>query len=152
MNNPYDTYDPYKDAANPNTKKNLIGSRSRDLFKWLHKQIGGGYHASDTDLALIDFNTRDVIAYLDYKQIGDTVTETEKVLYDRWSRDTPVFIVEGVIVEGATLKVGPFTIKRYLFGGQLEFICNLKDLNAYQRWELAIRQDYSKNHRGGRRN
>ncbi len=130
----------FDEASNPNSIKNLRGSESRDTFKWAHKKIGNGYYASDADLVLAEFHPRGIVAYIDFKKVGDIVTATEKIIYDEWVQSKPVFVVEGIDPE-----FGPFTIYEYLQGGQLKFICCLKDQNEYRNWELSLRMEYKKN-------
>ena len=86
--------------------KNLMGSLTRDLFKWWHKQIpnAGSWYASDADLFLLDRN--EIICLLDYKYKNDSVTFIEKILYkDLYNLNIPIYIVRNTIkVDNNTIR------------------------------------------------
>lgn len=120
--------------------KDLKGSPKRDIFKWAHKnKINAPFYASDCDLCIVSDNPRGVVAYLDYKGSGETVTYTEHILYDEWSQTRHVYIIEGSDPEN-----GPFTVKEYQAGKELKFVCLLKDWNDFTKWEAALRREYAK--------
>ena len=101
--------------------KNLMGSLTRDLFRWWHKQIPGArsWYASDGDLFLLDKNK--VICLLDYKYKEDSITFCEKILYKNLG--IPVYIIKN------TMKVDNNTIR-----------FNKKDLENRLR-DLGIKTD-----------
>ena len=131
-------------------KKNLQGSESRDIFKRKHKSINRLCYATDLDLVLVAKHPPGVVAYLDYKKLGDSVTFTEALLYNFFLTMSPVYLVEGDDPEK-----GPFTIMRY-FGGdwrpnppdiETEIVAVISDWNEFETWELDLRAEYKS--RGG---
>ena len=101
--------------------KNLMGSLTRDLFRWWHKQIpnANSWYASDGDLFLLDKNK--IICLLDYKYKEDSITFCEKILYKNLG--IPVYIIKN------TVKVDNNTIR-----------FNKKDLENRLR-DLSIKTD-----------
>lgn len=119
--------------------KNLKGSESRDVFKWAHKnKMNAPFYASDADLCLVCDKPRGVVAYLDYKTNGDSVTYSERILYDEWTVTKPVFIIQGNDPEN-----GPFKIYQYVAGGTMEYICDATTWQDFEKWEASIRREYS---------
>ena len=125
-----------------NNIKRLKGSEKRDLFKWAHKNKmdDAPFYASDADLCLVMPNPRGVVAYLDYKGKGDSITFAEQILYDEWAKTKPVYIIKGNDPEN-----GPFTIFQYMRGNKLILICELKNWNDFLLWEAELRQNFAKN-------
>jgi hypothetical protein len=83
--------------------KNLMGSLTRDLFRWWHKQIpnANSWYASDGDLFLLDKNK--IICLLDYKYKEDSITFCEKILYKNLG--IPVYIIKNTIkVDNNTIR------------------------------------------------
>jgi len=123
--------------------KNLKGSEKRDIFKWAHKNKMGNadFYAADADLCLITNSKKNpgVVAYLDYKDVTDDITYTERFLYDEWTASKPVFIVEAADPEN-----GPFTIYQYKSGGGKKRLCNLENWEAFMSWEAEIRRNHCK--------
>lgn len=80
-----------------NGKRELRGSRSRDLFKYLHKQMmSRNCYALNSDLELVEkYPTPFTVARLDFKTLGDRITFTEAIAYNEYSTKlAPVYIVE----------------------------------------------------------
>jgi hypothetical protein len=78
--------------------KNLMGSLTRDLFCWWHKQIpnAGSWYASDGDLFLLDRN--EIICLLDYKYKEDSITFCEKILYKNlYNLNIPIYIIKNTV-------------------------------------------------------
>lgn len=120
--------------------KSQKGSPARDSFKRAHKEINKSFYASDCDLCFISFEPEGVVAYIDYKKPGDSVTRTEEILYNEWTKTKPVFVIEGPSPEQ-----GPFKISRYETGNILKFVCALKDWKEFEEWEDSLRRDFKKN-------
>lgn len=84
-------------------KKDLRGSPIRDRFKYLRKQnMPRAFFALDLDLCLIEFGERPfVVALIDLKGKGDSITDTEAVMYleavEKWR--IPVFILRSDTLE-----------------------------------------------------
>jgi hypothetical protein len=64
-------------------KLNCKGSPSRDAFKWWHKHLIETFYACDLDFVLVEKDFPGIVAILDYKQPGDTVTFSEALAYNR---------------------------------------------------------------------
>lgn len=114
------------------------GSPTRDSFKQAHKTIDKKFYASDCDLCFISFEPEGVVAYIDYKKIGDSVTKTEVILYNEWIKTKPVFIIEG-----ANPEQGPFKVSKYKTGNVLEFIRVLNNWKEFEKWEASLRKDFA---------
>jgi len=117
---------------------NLKGSPKRDTFKHAHKTAGkmksAGFIASDLDLILID---KDIIAILDYKSSVDSVTETEKILYDVLGKLWPIYIVTGDSPD-----CGPFVITKY---SDKEYVRKVANWDEFFEWELDLRRKHHRN-------
>jgi hypothetical protein len=70
--------------------KSLKGSDSRDLFKYLHKNLlSEKFYALDSDLELIEKEPVPfIVARLDFKLQGDLVSFTEAIAYN-WLVEVP---------------------------------------------------------------
>ena len=124
-------------------KKELKGSEKLDMFKYMHKKLNRSYYAADGDLVLITkYPSPGVVAYLDYKANGDSVTFSEVILYNEWLKTKPVYIVQGNDPEN-----GPFDIYSYLGGNyipdppdvELQYICTVETWAEFEQWEKSIR-------------
>lgn len=121
----------------------LKGSPHRDLFKHMHKQrLPRSYYAADIDLALVDANPNRIVAFLDAKRSGQTVTWAEVIAYNRLQCLAHMYIVEVDDPEN-----GPFTIFRYE-GGDTRVRPHKADLVAvrycgdwadFSTWEASLR-------------
>lgn len=131
-------------------KRELIGSEKHDIFKRKHKDLPGGFYATDCDFALVNKHPPGTVAYLDYKDPNDSVTFAEAIQYNEWMKTAPVYIVEG-----ASPETGPFVIRRYLGGnwrpdppdvnwGDEVIVDNWE---IFGLWEWALREEYIE--RGG---
>jgi len=123
-------------------KKGLYGSRSRDTFRFMHKKLNPKFYASDGDLILVSFDPPGIVAYLDYKQVNDSITVTEKLLYNEWCSSTPVYIIQGDKPE-----LGQFDIYRYIKSDirekeLLEFSTSVYSWDEYSNWEMELRNQY----------
>jgi len=119
----------------------LHGSKKRDDFRWAHKNkmvAGGNFYGSDLDFSLISYEPRGVICYIDYKDLNDNITNTERILYDTLITTAPVYIVES----GNPL-IGPFRISQYesteIYPLYLKFLRNWAE---WEQWERKLRQEY----------
>lgn len=117
--------------------RELKGSPSRDLFKWLHKErLGNGFPACDADLVLCQFRFGKSfpIALLDFKTTRDKVTDTERGFYD-WleANGLPVYIVTGTDMDESDIR----QMKVSKFGTDLELFCG--DWLRFKAWEQKLR-------------
>jgi len=85
--------------------KNLCGSPSRDVFKFLHKHLcPPGWWGLDGDFILIDKNG--IIAKLEFKNSGEKLTWAEIVAYnDELKHGFLVFIVRARIPYDFMMKI-----------------------------------------------
>ena len=116
----------------------LCGSPARDRFRLLHKQkLGKGYHGSDGDLFLIEFDRRTPVALLDFKSNdADTISDTEKALY-LWAEESgcPVYLVWAM-----DLEAGKFQVDRWSVTGKYEHVKTTYTWDEFGKWELELRQ------------
>lgn len=93
--------------------RQLIGSKTRDIFRWVHKQIfSSGFYASDIDLVLISpeeastpditlalLSKKGILAFIEYKtEFDEKITWAEETLYDDLnSKGYLIYIVKGHI-------------------------------------------------------
>lgn len=129
-------------------KRELEGSPLRDKFKRMHKELHPSFFASDADLALIQkAPCAEVVAYLDYKAIGEHITWAEAVLYAEWLRNGKAVY----IVRSNDPEIGPFTIERLIRiidlkpeppEIEIEHIAELPDWDAFEEWQARLRADY----------
>jgi hypothetical protein len=131
-------------------KRYLKGSKTRDIFRWKHKQLNPQFFACDGDLILVSKIPPGTVAYLDYKTTTDFVSFAEAIQYNEWMKEAPVYVVESDYP-----RTGPFTIKRYLGAnwkpeppivnwGDVEIVENWA---AFGEWEQRLRKEYRR--RGG---
>lgn len=92
-------------------KKQLQGSRLRDIFKRAHKNLPRRFWATDLDFVLVDKIPPGIVAFFDYKHPSDMVTFSEVLAYNALIAIAPLFIVESQNPE-----VGPFRVQSYLGG------------------------------------
>lgn len=139
----------YNGEEYKNNKWELMGSPTRDMFKYLHKdKMGRGFYATDLDLALIgkpDGIAYGIIGFIDWKAEGDDLTFSEVIAYNILKLVAPIFIVWG-----KTPEAGPFRILQYQKGIINPYprpptvhwtprdIC--KDWAELKRWEIKLRQ------------
>jgi len=130
------------------SKRNLEGSKKRDVFKRMHKQLDKSFYACDADFCLISKHPPGTVAYLDYKASYDTVTFSEAIQYNEWVKSAPVYIVIGDNPE-----TGPFVIRRYLGANwkpdppQVDYDDEevmVKDWHELGEWERLLREEYSR--------
>jgi len=124
--------------------KHRKGSPFRDTCKLMHKLHTPQHcYASDLDLCLVEFKPPGIVAALDYKTRRDTVTPTERIVYNHLIKaGVPVFIVVSDDPE-----CGPFEVKNY---PNLAIVQSCKSWEELASWEQTIRNKYQiENHRNG---
>lgn len=124
--------------------KNLIGSPSRDEFKRRHKDLSPQFWAMDLDFCLIDKTPiPDIVAAIDYKQGGDSVTFSEVIAYNALlRRGIDVFIVTGDATNGI------FLIEKW-FGGHhsvpridKRHVETVQSWDEFAAWESQLRNEF----------
>lgn len=126
-------------------KRQLKGSPSRDAFKRMHKELGPDLYACDLDFVLIEkVPTPDIIAALDYKQDGDTVSFAEVIVYNALiRRGIPVFIVKGPV------ETCEFAIGQYRGGHhgkpryRVDLVHETASKEEFEKWERSLREEYA---------
>ena len=128
-------------------KRNLVGSRSRDLFKRRHKELDDTMYASDVDFVLVCKDPEPgIVAALDYKTHTDVIRFTEVIAYNAFKgAGIPVYIVRG-----SADPDGCFTILEYVSGNhkpdppvcELQEVCKTKNWQEFEKWELGLRGHY----------
>jgi len=103
--------------------KSLIGSRSRDIFRYAHKHLlPKSNYGGDIDFFLLSNNG--ILAFIDYKTEGDKTTWTEEIAYKELiGKGYLIFLVQGKM----TMPPPGF---------------NPKKLNDFPKYEAEIREDY----------
>lgn len=124
----------------------LFGSKSRDIFKFFHKNGLPKYcYGADGDYFIYDFNCKKVLALLDYKQfVSEKITDTEAGVYDFLeSLGIPVFIVIGLLniadkkdKSCMTEQCSNLKVYKYEISGGKYFISN-----NFLEWELNFRRE-----------
>lgn len=136
-------------------KRQLKGSESRDNFKGWHKGLSKQFYASDLDLVLVEKSPPGIVAAIDFKTNGDTVSFAECILYNSLvAAGIPVFIVratEMAPLNGCNeVTFADFTIERYLGGDwrpnpprvELELVASGLSAGEFETWELELRKEY----------
>lgn len=135
-------------------KQSLVGSKSRDVFKRWHKDLGKDLYALDIDLMLITKRgaSGGISAIVDFKlaREGDNITFTEAIAYKFFiEAGVRVFIVvaKGVDEDGykllppvyvrELLKVTDWKPPAFEFGERVEF-STVKEFSA---WERKVRKE-----------
>lgn len=136
--------------------RSLKGSLSRDEFKLWHKSaaLPKFYYMCDCDGVLVEKRVNSItsvihegiVAFIDYKQAGDSVSYTEAVAYNQFvAMGFPVFLVWSKSPEFTT-----FTIQRYNGADPRPSppVCDLtlvaKDISQaqYVAWEKQLRDEW----------
>lgn len=79
--------------------KNLIGSTSRDYYRFMHKQEKNYSTKYDrnrckaSDIDLVEIRNGKIAAFTDFKMDYDKVTGTEQIVYKELSKIAPVYII-----------------------------------------------------------
>lgn len=137
-----------------NDTLHLKGSSSRDTFKYLHKtELPGSFYALDADLELVAKKpVPHIVARLDFKLEGDTISFTEVIAYNyfiQMNPPIPVYIIEAVgPFEEALPKDHRFRICRYNGGDyrptpptwDMECSRNLYGWEGLGAWERELRR------------
>lgn len=130
-------------------KRQLRGSPSRDAFKRWHKELPGGFYATDVDFALVSKNPPGVIAMIEYKRPDEDILFSQVLLYNNELKNgTPVYIVSGRMMPDG--EMGPFKIYRYLGGDwrpeppdvEKELVFEGLHGADFERWESSLRAKY----------
>ena len=98
----------------------LIGSQTRDSYRKLHKDRR--WYSSDKawktcyglDIDFIEMRNGLIVAFIDIKNVGDTVTNTEEQAYRQLSQLAPVFIVTSLDGYLKDFEVYSYPNKEYL--------------------------------------
>ena len=99
--------------------QDLMGSFSKDLFKWWHKQISvpgaRSWYASDGDLFLS--NKIRPLCLQDYKQGNDDITFIENRVYkDLFMRGIPIYIIRDILrVTGNIIRFNKENLENHLY-------------------------------------
>jgi hypothetical protein len=125
------------------TLKNLKGSPSRDLFKQLHKKGDKVFYACDIDFCLVGKYPPRIVAYLDVKTMGDTVTFSEVIAYNELIKLAPLYLVYSENIE-----CGVFGIWKYTGGDwhpdppiiNSKKILDCNNWNEFYAWERELRR------------
>jgi len=123
-------------------KQELIGSPSRDLFKYLHKKLSPRLYATDLDFVLIGRAPYRIIGFVDVKKTDEPLTFAEVVGYNRLKEIAPVYIYYTKDVEN-----GPFEIYQYQEGDPApepprysqKRVAFCKTWDDLENWELKLR-------------
>jgi len=108
-----------------NDKKQLEGSKNRDRFKRLHKNLHEQFYALDIDLALIEKNIYNgsenpcIVSIIDFKMPKDRATFTEVLTYNQFlDNNVPVHLIESKSTSfyEQTTKQHRFEVKKYQGG------------------------------------
>ncbi len=124
------------------TKNDLIGSESRDKFKWLHKQkLPSDCYAADADLMIVTKNPPRIAGLIDFKRGSDSITFAEVIAYNHLlDMGVSVYIVSSNDFE-------TFDVERYLWGDfrphppeiVTERVVSGVDWDGLGEWEREVR-------------
>lgn len=138
-------------------KRTLEGSAARDRFKRLHKeQLPDNCYALDLDFVLVEKNSHPdgvdplIVAVLDFKQDGDTLTFTEVLTYNELINDgIPVYIVKTQTSSfvDKTVNEHRFDVVQYLAGDwrtfppetSCETVRSGLDWSEFATWQSELR-------------
>ena len=143
--------------------RHLRGSKSRDHFKWWHKQkLRGCDYASDLDLILVEkvfTGTKDkegywhkgvIVAAIDFKSYDvEEPTFTEVIVYN-WSVDSgvPVYLVSGnPALPDEGKEYDTMMVRRFVHGVpwprppkcEIEHVIGPCSVDEYVAWEKKLR-------------
>lgn len=126
-------------------KYGLKGSPTRDVFKFMHKQMCKDHWGCDLDFIWVMKSPQpDIVAGLDYKSAGDDVTFTEVIAYNALLlRGISIYIVKGDADSGC------FDVYQYMGGHHskpcytLDFICKTSCWEEFHSWQAEIRKAYA---------
>ena len=101
--------------------KTQKGSESRDLFKYLHKNLlSSKFYALNSDLELVEkYPIPFIVARLDFKLEGDTISFSEAIAYNQLAGmpepyRIPVYIIEAKRpFVGADIEMHRFDVYEY---------------------------------------
>jgi CheY-like chemotaxis protein len=128
------------------TKINLMGSPSRDKFKFWHKQapMPRNFYACDIDFVLIEKDPPHIVAIMDYKMPQDELSWTECITFNDLVRHYPIYIIysNADFVDFKIYRYAgcddlnskplcPRLVNKTILHGQLEYI----------KWEANIRRN-----------
>ena len=123
--------------------KSLEGSKKKDRFKRLHKDLHKSLYACDVDLCLVNFSPPGIVAFLDYKTKIDGITKTEILVYNILMKIAPIYIVQG------DADIADFVITKYKGGNSKERTCKRDWVvrtygwEEYEVWEKELRKSWA---------
>ena len=135
----------------------LKGSPLRDLFKALHKsELPRHMTGCDLDFVIVEKNPDCIVAFMDVKRPGETVTFAEVIGYNALLRVAPLYLLFTAGEEALT--AGRFEVHRYLGGNRgpnpptvkKELYARLGSWDDFRRWEQALRDATKKGHHAER--
>ncbi|AFH21527.1 hypothetical protein OSG_eHP3_00070 [environmental Halophage eHP-3] len=146
-------------------KRALEGSKNRDRFKRLHKNLHPQFYALDIDLALVEKNIHNgsefpcIVSFIDFKMPGDRATFTEVLTYNQFlSNGVPVHLIESESKKfhEQTREEHRFKIKKYRGGNwrpnppeyNTETVVSNATWEDLADWENGLRQQRRKEVRG----
>jgi hypothetical protein len=134
--------------------KHLIGSASRDMFKWYHKNhLSKYFWCFDADLVMVEKNPPGIVAVMDFKETWDAVTFSEALGYNAFiERGIPVFLIWSNVLD----ETNPFTlfsVTEYLGGDwrpnppkiETRSVLDRVSRHEFEQWETEIRNVYKRN-------
>lgn len=129
------------------TTWNLKGSKTRDQWRYLHKQkLGKGrWYGCDGDFFLVEFSPPGIVAALELKRVDDDFTDTEIVTYNEWLK----YGVDVFLIRIGDVDKGIMLIERYLGGidkAETEHMMVINNWKEYGNWEQRIREKWRSNH------
>ncbi len=133
-----------------NGKRGLEGAPRRDRWKRLHKDLARNLYGCDIDFVIVEKAPPGIVAFVDYKRRGETVTFAEVIAYNDLIQRAPLFLVIGNDPDS-----GEFEVRQYLAGDwrpeppEVTTVHKAHCANwaDYGRWESHLRHDYIVAHR-----
>lgn len=124
----------------------LKGSPLRDLFKQLHKkELKRHMFGCDLDFVIVEKNPDVIVAFFDVKVLGEEVTFTEVIAYNKLLKIAPLYLLYTSGEYG--LMVGEFEVFKYLGGDrwpnppivQTEHMGTITSWRQFESWEQRMR-------------
>ncbi len=125
---------------------NQKGSTLNDLIKLLHKlRLPPHMFGCDVDLMIVEKNPDCIVAFKDFKRIGEQVTFSEVIAYNQLMKVAPIYLIYAGSEQDA--QNGVLTVYRYLGGNRgpnpptirMELYARLQSWEEYRRWEQELR-------------
>lgn len=148
---------PYKETHLRMTRRmnRLKGSPLRDLFKQQHKRmLPSTMFGCDLDFVIVEKNPDCIVAFVDLKVVGEEVTFTEVIAYNKLLTQAPLYLLYAA--DESAIERGEFLIHQYLGGNrgpnppsiQTVFCAEIAGWGEYRQWEQSLR---NASKRGGQR-